>query len=435
MLPANLRELLSAAVDGELSAAERKTAQRLLRESPEARALFAQLKADAGRLKNLPRVAAPADLADNVMSAINERAMTPTPLPPSRKPAPRFNWSAASIWINLVTAACVLIVISVGSYLYFSASQRYFAEQSKNVASNTPAGNSEKVDHGASKPGGVGSVAKSGVRESGPPAEFVAVPRQEFSPEIGPSPRLVPEDRITGPITDDMPEIGPLQIDKIRVSHLFNPHELADDEAARNKLAAEMKKDELIRLDLFCRSTPGALDLVQSALKARGIVVFTDAFAQEQLKKKSPPELMIFTEALTPDEVAQLLTALGAEDKKGGAGEFDTLVAAPFLPADLTQMSKLLGIPAVAPKPAKGKTGVDIRKPLPEGTANQVADSLSKLGSGSRPPKNEKVAVVVSYSPINTNPAASKEIKQFLDRRGDRKPDAKPLMLVLKTIK
>jgi negative regulator of sigma E activity len=432
MIHANLRELLSAAVDGELSVAERKTAQRLLRESPEARALFAQLKADAGRLKNLPRVAAPADLADNVMAAINDRAMTPTPLPPSRKSAPRFNWSAASIWINLVTAACVLIVISVGSYLYFAASQRYFAEQQKNVASNTPAGDSDKVDRGASKPGGAGSVAKAGVRDSGPPSDQITVlPR-----ELGPSPRLVSGDIQLGPPSDDMPEIGPLQIDKIRVSHLFNPHELADDEGARNKLAAEMKKDELIRLDLFCRSTPGALDLVQGAFKARGIVVFTDAFAQEQLKKKSPPELMVFTEALTPDEVAQLLTALGTEDKKSGAGEFDTLVAAPFLPADLTQMSKLLGIPAVTPKPAKGKTGVDIRKPLPEGTANQVAESLSKLGSGSRPPsKNEKVAVVVAYSPVNTNPAASKEIRQFLDRRGDRKPDAKLLMLVLKTIK
>ena len=61
--------------------------------------------------------------------------------------------------------------------------------------------------------------------------------------------------------------------------------------------------------------------------------------------------------------------ALGAEDKKSGAGEFDTLVAAPFLPADLTQLGKLLGVPNVTPKPAKGKAAVDIRKPLPEGTA------------------------------------------------------------------
>jgi hypothetical protein len=35
----------------------------------------------------------------------------------------------------------------------------------------------------------------------------------------------------------------------------------------------------------------------------------------------------------------------------------------------------------------------------------------------------------------NSSPAASREIKQFLDRRGDRKPDAKPLMLVLRTAK
>src|SRR5436190_16487692 len=140
MIPANQRELLSAAVDGELSPAEGKAAQRLLRESAEARALYAQLKADAERLKNLSRVAAPADLADNVMAAINDRAITPTPLPPSRRPAPKFNWSALPIWINLVTAAAVLIVISVGSYLYFTASERYFDEQRKNVASNTPAG-------------------------------------------------------------------------------------------------------------------------------------------------------------------------------------------------------------------------------------------------------------------------------------------------------
>ena len=36
---------------------------------------------------------------------------------------------------------------------------------------------------------------------------------------------------------------------------------------------------------------------------------------------------------------------------------------------------------------------------------------------------------------MNANPAGSREIKQFLDRRGDRKPDAKPLMLVLKSIR
>src|SRR5207244_4703686 len=101
-----------------------------------------------------------------------------------------------------------------------------------NVASNTPAGNPDNVDRGASKPGGIESVAKSGVhpRDSGPASEVVAVRPRVLGPEVGPLPRVVPDDRLTGPITDDMPEIGPLQIDKIRVSHFFNSHELADDE-------------------------------------------------------------------------------------------------------------------------------------------------------------------------------------------------------------
>jgi hypothetical protein len=233
-----------------------------------------------------------------------------------------------------------------------------------------------------------------------------------------------------------MPEIESFQLDKIRVSQFFTLHDLPGDEAARKKLAEEMRKDELVRLDLFCRSSPKALEMVVEALKARGIAVFTDAFASEQLKKKGPPEVMIFTEALTPDELTRLLASLGAADAKqagDGPTEFDALVAAPFLPADLTRLSRLLGVPTLEPRPAKGKAAVDIRKPLPEGTASQLANSLAKLGSGA--PKAERAAVVVAYAPANPTPATSREIKQFLDRRGERKADAKPLMLVLRTVK
>jgi hypothetical protein len=274
-----------------------------------------------------------------------------------------------------------------------------------------------------------------------PPIEIVRDPGREavvqkshdVSPEIGPSPRVVPPDLIAGPVLDTVPEIEPFHLDKIRVSHLFDMHELAKDESMRKKLAAEMKKDELIRLDLFCQTTSKALDQVVAALRTRGVTAINDSFVQDRFKKKLPTEVMIFTDAMTPDEVAQLLTALGADDAKSGAGEFETLVAAPFLPADLDRLGRMLGAPNVLPKPVKGKPQVDIRKPLPEGTANQLANALAKMGSGS--PKPGNVAVVVAYSPMNSNPASSKEIKQFLDRRGERKSEAKPLMLVLRTIK
>ena len=99
-----------------------------------------------------------------------------------------------------------------------------------------------------------------------------------------------------------MPEIEPFQLDKIRVSHLFKLHDLSADAAASEKLAGEMKKDELIRLDLFCQlDAEGPRCRAVRVEVPRHLVVFTDAFAHERLKKKSPTEVMIFTEAMTPE--------------------------------------------------------------------------------------------------------------------------------------
>lgn len=432
MKPVSVRELLTAAIDGQLSATERKAAQRVLRESEAARILFSQLKSDSARLKKLPRVSAPADMAANVLSVIQERAMMPTPLPPSHRSTP-FNWAMVSVWVNLATAAAILVVISFGSYMYFAASREYeqrrdqAKENRLSLPADSVASKSAPIEHGP--------APKEVDRATDVlPGAIVRLPAN--TPEIGPSPRIVVPDFTVGPVPEAQPEIEPFDLNKIRVSQMFDMHDLAKDDQARKKLATELKKDELIRLDLFCQTTPRALEVVVAALRSRGVSPITDGFVQDRLRKKLPTELVIFTEALTPDEVAQLLKALGAEDVKSGAGEFDTVVAAPFLPADLTRLGHLLGVPNVLPKFTKGKDGVDIRKPLPEGTANHVAATLAKMGSTSAPPpKPEKVAVVVAYSPMNSHPTASKEIKQFLDRRGERSADAKPLMLVLRTPK
>ena len=433
MTPANLQELLAAAVDGELSPAERKSVRRLLHESEAARVLYTQLTGDAARVKKLPRVAAPADLAENVLTVINDRAMTPTPLPPTRGSARRFNWGWLPIWANVATAAGVLIVISLGSYLYFAASHQWTVQLNHGVATSPPASGGD-IATGSTPVADARPAARDKVADRDPPAEHLAVgPR--LKPENGPTPREVLDPHIhTGPVPDAMPEIEPFLPDKIRLSQLFRTDELAGNADARKKLATAFKKDELIRLDLFCHATPKALEQVVAALKARGVLAVTDSFAQERIRKNVPTEFMVFTEALSPDEVARLMADLGAEDKKSGAGQFDTLVAAPFLGEDLVKLGKLLGVPNVTSKLPKAKDGADVRRPLPEGTAQHVANTLSGMNRSTAPAKAGGMAVVVAYLPANGNPGASREIKQFLERRGERKPDTRPVMLVLKTI-
>lgn len=431
MKAVNVRELLTAAVDGELTPAERKTAKRVLRESEAARVLFAQLKADAARLKHLPRVPAPADLADNVLAAINDRAMTPTPLPPRPRDDRRFNWAWLPIGANIAAAAGVLVAITLGSYLYFSASHEHYASGDAGLANLPPVRPADSVPDERQPDSPL--VPRDRMTTPEPAPEAIV----RRSPEFGPTPREVSstKDLVTGPISDQMPEIEPFDVHKIRLSTLIKPAEFAGNPDVRKKLAAEMKKDELIRLDLFCHSTPKAVEQVVAALKKRGVATVTDTFAAERLRRNLSTELMIFTESLTTDEVADLLSALCEADQKDGAGQYDTLVAAPFLGEDLVKLGKLLGLPNVPSRQPKGKSELDVRKPLPAGTADHVAKSLSGMGGASpRSAKAERMAVVVAYSPANANPTASKEIKQFVQRRGERKPDAKPLMLVLKII-
>jgi hypothetical protein len=404
----DLRHLLTAAIDGALTPAERKEAKRLVRGSAEARALYLELRRDAERLRALRRHAAPPDLVDAVLVAIRDRR--PTPLPPTR-PRPG-RWAG---WMTVATAAAVMLAFTAGSFLVFGpGKQRPHQRINTEIVGQTlPA-----------RPSGP---------EVGPmprrlPADSVAGVERKTGPEIGPAPREV--DALTGPLHPETPEIRGPQLDAIRHSTLFTLRQLPGNDAEQGRLLGDVKTDELIRLDLFTPTLPQGTELVLSALRTRGIEVFVDGHAQDRRQKSPNTEFVVFTEAMTPAELVRFLTALGAEDRRWPSPVFDTLVVAPFLPKDLTQLSTLLGLPAVA------RDKVDVRKPLPEGTAQQVADALTRMGgpgSAAAPPKTEKVAVMVAYTSPNPSPAASKEIRQFLARRGDRKAGAKPLMLVLRS--
>src|SRR5438128_59955 len=103
MLADRYQQLLTAYVDGELSARQQRIVQRLLRRCPEARQLLDRLLADASALRALPPPPLGADLSFAVVGAITARRLTPRP--GRKRPA------AAGFpgWVGLAAAAAVLV--------------------------------------------------------------------------------------------------------------------------------------------------------------------------------------------------------------------------------------------------------------------------------------------------------------------------------------
>ncbi len=115
MLSEEVRQLLAAYVDGEVSARQRKQVDRLMRKSAEARALLDQLQRDSGELRALQRQKLPQDFSLQVLRDIAEKKLQPAP-PPAPKPFPA--------WLGGGVAAAVLLCVATASFLFFLSLHR-----------------------------------------------------------------------------------------------------------------------------------------------------------------------------------------------------------------------------------------------------------------------------------------------------------------------
>ncbi|HMF13656.1 MAG TPA: hypothetical protein VKE94_15165, partial [Gemmataceae bacterium] len=117
MLTDRCRRLLTAYVDGELTARQQEAALRLLHASPEARELLRRMQQDATALRMLPRQRLDRDLSAPIVQLIAERR-----LQSGWRQRPRLdrqpNFPA---WAGFSAAAAALLLVALGSYLYFSA--------------------------------------------------------------------------------------------------------------------------------------------------------------------------------------------------------------------------------------------------------------------------------------------------------------------------
>src|SRR6266403_1350448 len=114
MLSDRLLRLLTAYVDGEATAHQRRVVLRRLRKSPEARSVLKKLQDDAAELRQLPVCKLGLDLSQSVLERIGSQVVRPIRIS-AQVP------SAVPRGFGLATAAAVLLALGFGSVYYLKA--------------------------------------------------------------------------------------------------------------------------------------------------------------------------------------------------------------------------------------------------------------------------------------------------------------------------
>src|SRR5437870_2254395 len=116
MLSERLLQLLTAYVDGEVTAHQRRVVLRHLQKSAEARAFLKKLQDDANELRQLPARRLGHDLSQRILDRIDSQVV----VRPLRIPAGQAT-SSVPRGFGLATAAAVLLALGFGSVYYLKA--------------------------------------------------------------------------------------------------------------------------------------------------------------------------------------------------------------------------------------------------------------------------------------------------------------------------
>lgn len=432
----DLLRLITAAVDGELRPAEARRLKRVFARSASARNLYRKLKADARRLRALPKVSPPPDLRTRIMARVAEvyppaRPADAPPAPlaePATTPVPRpvlASRRALRPWVPAAVAASVLVGVTTASFLFFSDQKP--TARGKGTRPSDPESAMWLPDDGAPRPSVPIPVDRGHVA-------VVPHPRPVEPGGAADDRQVAPEPRAVKPDLIAFPPIPVTRFDlvEVRVPFLKALAEF-DREDARQQFTEELSRDQAFRVDVFTRDPNRGVAAFKAAAKASGVVLLADETAGEKIRRQQAGGAVVYTESLTAAEVTTLVENLAREDAKYSPRLFDQLHAVPASGADGQDLKTIFGVdPGLFKRAAGERNGKapDPSKPIGAGTADQVAKAVA--GQGKRA---EKSAVLLAWNlpPARQVPqTASAELKQYLARRGPRPAEAVPVLIVIR---
>ena len=440
MLSERLLQLLTAYVDGEVSAHQRKVVLRHLRNSPEARGLLKKLQDDAARLQQLPVQVMGQDLSQKVLARIAEQVVRPIRVSAPQVPSP------VPRGFGLATAAAVLLAVGFGSYYYLKlVSEKQQAVAGADLAGPgmveaTKSSDQRYTTSSQLKPAPLAVAAKEPEKIKTEERHVPIVVDQKPSRtkmESSPPPPLasevtVPEDHF--------------QVAEAKLAMQVASRDLTEERPGLD-LLKRLSSDQAQHLDLYCKQTRSGLERMEKAFGAQGIrfILAPDAADAYLLGKKPETDYVLFTENVKPSEVLGALRAVAEEDRKRERSrkvhpQFGQLFVNGVTKDDQTLLAKVLGVDPIAHPISKPTTplGASIRKPITAGTADEVSHSLQGKGRVPRPEPGkpavrspERLVVVGTCNPVHPRPR-SDEVRRFVESRNQRGEDTFQMLLILR---
>ncbi|HLN31486.1 MAG TPA: hypothetical protein VK395_27340 [Gemmataceae bacterium] len=454
MLPDRLSRMLTAYVDGELNDDQRKVVLRLVRRSSEARDLLRRLQSDADCLRQLPRPVLGCDVSAQVLRILDGQKTNPTA---SKSVAPK---ARVPVVLGLAAAAAVLFVLGAGVYFVAMGLKEppsQLAVQTGDLIASTDTPELDDPElpptletkrGGLSEQAGLGASVQPELLQHSKSPRVIAEEKPAPLPELLGAPQKDENSGVSKENSLGFPARPPVDFRSPAVHLTLN--RLVRDldlEKRRQEIEDELRKGEARRLDLTCKETAVGMERLQAAFKAQGIRLIVDPGAQAHINLRLKTDYALYVDSLSPRELLAILGDLRNEDRKAeskrrDSGQFERLVLNVMTPEDHQRLIKLLGQDPTELKPKpKAPTEIDIHKPLSEGTADRVIDTLKGQGSPPRPPPGQagpkqpsQSAIAVDYNTGHSR-STSTDVKLFLENWKERRTGTVQMLLILRSIK
>ncbi len=418
-------ELLTAAVDGVLPPVQEAALRRLVANSEEAKATFRHLLQNQRRLKAAKRHTAPAGLSKAVLARIP--ASKPLAMP-ARRPEPVHRFMPQLGWRPYAVAASLFFAIITGTFWLnaFYGEYHTATAQQKSLP--------RVVVDGEGREAPAVAIALDRRPETLPEPrpirrptseDYVQVRPQPVLPELAPGPRPRIYDVIGSGVMTETPPRDGLQI---HIPLLTSVAEL-DRTHIQDRLASDLAREHPFHLDLFARDTTKGMEALVAFAKTQGLTLQQEGWTEDRLRRKPQVSWVIYTEAMSGEELAKFLAALAAQERETKANLFTLCHFFQANHQDQKDLRDLLGVdPGLWKRPSKAPALP--AKSLTSGTVDEVLGNLSKT-----PKTPASQAIALPYAPQSVRvPASSSKVKSFLEHRGERKAGAIPLMIVVKPL-